>query len=256
MRVGQGVRGAGPQAGAAPPGCGRHQGGRRGRLGARAGCGAAERGGARGRSGAPGGTAGRVGGAQLQCVVEAATLLQADGSGGLELPTPWGSSKSKASGGPARGAVGSGVQQSCEYRQLMKRGSWANGVAWVGPLTSSQSFFLDPVEILSAWELLETQPGTAGPNSGTKGLIGGWEDPFFPLPPDVGGQGPQGGPQEADPESLGSSRRDRGFFTFTSPFSTLATAFRCSPRHTRKAPPGAEDTTTGNPTCWDKVDPR
>lgn len=37
-----------------------------------------------------------------------------------------------------------------------------------------------------------------------------WEDPLSPLPPEVGSQGQQDGPWEADPESLGSSRRDGG----------------------------------------------
>lgn len=55
---------------------------------------------------------GEIAGAQPRGAVEAAALPRAGGSGSLAPPASLGSSKSRAAGGPAHGAAGSGVMQS------------------------------------------------------------------------------------------------------------------------------------------------
>ena len=89
----------------------------------------------------------------------------------------------------------------------------------------------------------------------------GWEDPVSCLPP----QTPRARdlrtvPQEADP----ATPEAPGFFTFISPFSTLVSASDWAPAHClqvfaqvyKEGSPGAQDTTTGTPTCQDSIHPR
>lgn len=89
----------------------------------------------------------------------------------------------------------------------------------------------------------------------------GWEDPISCLPP----QTPRARDlrtvsQEADPATPEAPE----FFTFISPFSTLVSASDWAPAHClqvfaqvyKEGSPGAQDTTTGTPTCQDSTHPR
>lgn len=78
-----------------------------------------------------------------------------------------------------------------------------------------------------------------------------WEERLSPPLPDVEGQGPQDGPQEANSESPGSPR----VFHFHFFLLSIGHCLQVFAQIQRKAPLGVEDTTTGTPTRWDEVDP-
>lgn len=109
--------------------------------------------------------------------------------------------------------------------------------------TSSRALFLDQGLPTPQNPLLPhfcpPSPAPAGPSSGTKGLMRGWEDLALPsTTSDTEGQGPQEGTPEAHP---GSPRAFHFHFSLlnigvTLRLQHLATALRCVPRYTQTAP--------------------
>lgn len=139
------------------------RGGRRGWLGARAGCRAAVRRGARGRSGAPGRTEGGSEGLSPSVWWRQRLCRKLEAPAALRLGPLWAPKSRGPQQGPRVEPRDPGFcSRASEYRQLTERHHWANRAAWVGAPRLFSEPCHGPRGILSAPALLTTQLGPAG----------------------------------------------------------------------------------------------